>query len=645
MADDKSQFLSDLDNMETSGMQKTKEWVSLWNESLRYFFSDQLAGHKKHKDWDWVVVNYIWPTAMQEMAKLTNTTFKAIGVPQTPDDLPAAETWQGTVQYLWDKKLNMRLQHAKAILDSKIFGYRVSKIMWEDKPDGGWDENTKEWVGDVEYKLWHPAQFWMDPQAESLEDAQSAGTQRVVTLEWAQQRWPKFKKELKEEARKFTDNPDFNQFSRNNIWGSKTPAGTGGTGGRDCFVDGRNQKPLRYGSQRLVGLILDQDAVTKSTDTFQDQQFVRISEIYFRDRTEKKRKIEEEIPAEELVNSGTFSVVEGIFINNETGDEVKRDEWPKRIVKEFKEPLYPKGRVVIKVGDTILNPENKENPNAQKYPYSRWPFVVTSHYLLPHMWQGIDSHIIGMEHQDFINISASHLLNNMKLYGDPKVAIETGALETNPRTKKHFKVYQLFVQEYKNTTGLQDVARGIGGKSGETATARRLDSLSSNDRIRLQSMQEDEWAKTLMNLIAEVIQDKYDVGRFVRIVGEDGIIGAQQITSDLKQIPFDVDIEPGKTLPFDKTEQVQNLEKAAQLVANPVPNVMTPELLRAYEVPNWQKILQRYQGWQQFAQFVQLLGAVQNGEIPPEQALAQLAQRIQQAAPQPEQEQQNAGNV
>jgi hypothetical protein len=151
-------------------------------------------------------------------------------------------------------------------------------------------------------------------------------------------------------------------------------------------------------------------------------------------------------------------------------------------------------------------------------------------------------------------------------------------------------------------------------------------------------MQEDEWAKTLMNLIAEVIQDKYDVGRFVRIVGEDGIIGAQQITSDLKQIPFDVDIEPGKTLPFDKTEQVQNLEKAAQLVANPVPNVMTPELLRAYEVPNWQKILQRYQGWQQFAQFVQLLGAVQNGEIPPEQALAQLAQRIQQAAPQPDQE-------
>jgi hypothetical protein len=202
------------------------------------------------------------------------------------------------------------------------------------------------------------------------------------------------------------------------------------------------------------------------------------------------------------------------------------------------------------------------------------------------------------------------------------------------------QLYQLFTQEYKNTTGLQDAGRGIGGKSGETATARQIDSLNSNDRIRLQSMQEDEWAKKLMNLIAEIIQDKYSVGRMVRVIGEDGIRGAQEITSGLKKIKFDVDIEPGKTLPFDTAERNANLEKAAELMANPIPNVMTPELLRAWEIPNWQKVLQRYQGWTQFAQFAQLLQGVQEGEIDPDDALRQLAERIQQAAPPPEQEEQ-----
>jgi len=676
MAADKSKFISELENMELVGMEKTREWVTLWNESLRYFFSDQLSGNTRHKDWDWVVVNYIWPTAMQEMAKLTNTTFKAVGVPQEGSDTAAADVWQGTVQFLWDKKLDMRIQHAKAILDSKIFGYRVSKIMWEDRPENGWDDETKEWVGDVDYKLWHPAHFWVDPQAESLDDAESLGTLRIVTLEWAQQRWPKFKKELKEEARKFVEDPSFSSFTRDDIRGSNAPASVGGPGGRDHDIS-TNRRMHREGPQKLVDLILAQDKITKNSVPHEQQLFVKISEQYFRDRSEKKEKLEEEIPQEELIASGSIQNVDGIFIDSETGEEIQRVDWPKRTIKEWMQPTYPKGRFVIRVGDIVLNPETKDTPDAQKYKYSKWPFKVTAHYLLPHMWQGIDSHILGMEHQDFINISASHLLNNMKLYGDPKVIVETGALETNPRTKKHFKVgagagaiiravkgainrnaikfvdppqpspsatqlYQLFVQEYKNTTGLQDVSRGISGKSGETATARRLDSLSSNDRIRLQSMQEDDWARYLMNLIAEIIQDRYEVGRFVRVVGDDGVTGAEQITSGLKKLKFDVDIEPGKTLPFDKTEQNENLQKAAELLSNPVPNVMTPELLRAWEVPNWQKILQRYEPWTQFAQFAQLLQQVSAGEIDPEVALKQLAQRIADASPEPEQEQPNA---
>ena len=335
---EKSKFLSELENMELVGMEKTKEWVSLWTESLRYFFSDQLSGNKRHKDWDWVIVNYIWPTAMQEMAKLTNTTFKAIAVARESSDVTAAEVWQGAVQYLWDKKLNMRLQHAKAILDSKIFGYRVSKIMWDDMPDGSWDDETKEWIGDVDYKLWHPAHFWVDPQAESIEDAQSLGTVRIVTLEWAQQRWPKFKKELKEEAKRFVEDPNFGSFMRDDIRGSMAPASTGGKGGRDDFNDTSDRRRVRFGPQKLVDLILAQDKITKRTTPHEQQLFVKISEQYFIDREDSKEKLEVEIPAEELVANGSVLVDEGTFISADTGEPIAREDWPKRVEKEWIQP-------------------------------------------------------------------------------------------------------------------------------------------------------------------------------------------------------------------------------------------------------------------------------------------------------------------
>ncbi len=60
-----------LDEMVMSGMLKTRAWTDLWQLSLRYFFGDQLLNKRRHANWDWVVVNYIWPTAMQEIAKLT----------------------------------------------------------------------------------------------------------------------------------------------------------------------------------------------------------------------------------------------------------------------------------------------------------------------------------------------------------------------------------------------------------------------------------------------------------------------------------------------------------------------------------------------------------------------------------------------
>lgn len=46
----------------------------------------------------------------------------------------------------------------------------------------------------------HPALFWCDPSAETMYDAENCGTLRKVKMEWAQNRWPKFKSEIEKES-------------------------------------------------------------------------------------------------------------------------------------------------------------------------------------------------------------------------------------------------------------------------------------------------------------------------------------------------------------------------------------------------------------------------------------------------------------
>ena len=96
-------FIVKLDRMEEYGMGITKSWCSMWQENLRYFFSDQLHGRKSHKDWDWVILNYMWSSAIQEIAKLSRNHAKSITNPWTQDDAEAAEAWQSILQWLWEK--------------------------------------------------------------------------------------------------------------------------------------------------------------------------------------------------------------------------------------------------------------------------------------------------------------------------------------------------------------------------------------------------------------------------------------------------------------------------------------------------------------------------------------------------------------
>ncbi len=621
-----SDILKRAKKSEEAGMSRTKDWADMWQTSIRYYFSDQLHGRKTHKDWEWIIINYIWPSHIAEIAKLTRNRHTIITDPWEPTDDDAASAWQGILQWMWEKGVNkrgMRLEQMQTILDQQLFGYSVTKVFWEDKVE--WD--GKKWLGDVKTKLWHPAEFWASDD-ERIDDG-DCGTERIIELEEAIKLFPDFKKELTEEANKFTDSPGSGTFE--SVRGQLASAGTfpgKGVGGQDLGT-------ARVGVGKLLHLILKSDKLNApQADTKQksDVKLLRLNETYLHDFEEKREEIKEDIPAEELVATGRLVPQDGIFIDTETGEPIKAEDWPQRVVDTIQRPLYPKGRVLLHAGDTTIVDE--------PYRYSRWPLVIVPHYLLPHMWQGVDGVQLYKSTQDMINISVSHLFNNLKQYGDRKVAIEEGAIRVpKGKDKAAYKIgkgagsvirlalgglkrikfiepsqvppaatqfYGLMAQEFKNIQGLQSINRGEKQPGKTTATEASLLAIGGNDRIQLQSVYEDQWIKETASLMAEVIQDKYEPERWVRIIGEDDIVGIQQITEKLKTIKFDVDIMPGITLPFDKEKRQAAFLAANQIVTQPVASPMTDILLKELEIPGWQKILKKYQSWTDFVRFLEL---------------------------------------
>ena len=651
-----------LDKMVVDGMSRTNEWTELWETSLKYFFGDQIGNKKRHKDWDWIVVNYIWPAAIQEIAKLSKNFPRIIANPWEASDIEAAEVWQSKLQWDWEQGINgtgMKLEQVAAILDGKLFGYRVSKLFWEDKVR--WDEEKQEWEGDVKYKLWHPANFWSSDD-EKINNG-DCGTLRYVSLEWAVNRWPKFKEQLTLEAEEISNNRGQGEPVRGSQSSGSAAALASGV------FPGGSESEQDYAHRNLItGLVLSNDKTFgDKMGIAGDEKVVKIEEIYFRDLSTEHIKLEEDISQEELVESGTIFLDEdGEKYLDEAGNEIPLDQWPKRTVKEYDKPRFPTGRFIVRVGKTILNPDEE----SQAYPHSQWPFVVIPHYLLPHMWRGVNAVEMYRSPQDMINISVTHLFNNMKLFGDPKIAIENDAIAINPRTKKHFSIgagagaiirlargglqrmkiidppstsagasqlYALFTQEFKNITGLQDIASGKKTEGRITATQAQALTISSHDRIALQAVYEDEWIRNLMILDAEISQKNYDVGRYIRIVGDDGIVGAQQISEKLKDVRFDVNVEPAASLPFDEEKRKADYLQAYEVLKDPTPNPLLPDVLRKLGITNWKKIVAQQSSFQNFLQLQQLFDAVKTGEVTIEDAVKKIAQRLTQIAQQEQQ--------
>jgi len=659
-----------LDDIRDAGMSVTKEWMEMWLTAIQYAWGAQLQGWTLNEDWEYVVVNRIYPLMFQTISKLAGNDPKILTHAWDDEQEGAteyAEKWAGHLQYLWTSpyELAMRKKLIMGLLDCAVFGYMVGKTQWEPRPRGGWDTANKVWIGKVVEYFIHPGLFWADRSAENLVDAENCGTKRRVKLEWAQNRWPEYKKEIEKEAYTASDP----QYTASDIITYK------GQKGDTLSLSRQNI------FSKLVSLILGKGAATgdSSLDELaagEKQRYVDIEEIYWRDYSTTHVKIEDNVPEDILLRQGkiTKEPGTGIFIDTKTNKPVA--EWPQQIVKEYDEPKFPRGRFVLRIGRTILNPKEKD----QVYKESRWPFTVMPYHILPHMWQGGNAVEMSRHNNDFLNITVSSLVNQVRRTADPTKIVEAGALAKDRKgkvrsTKDAFTrlgriviaargkinsiknlVYppldpalaalvSILKEDIDDQMFMQPVARGAASKGDQTkAEIIRLNQ-NSLDYVGLQGIFLDQWIDDTATLIAEICQRNYEPDRLMKMLSDEQKM-AIKIHQGLLDVRFNVNIEPGSTLPFDEAKKQQEYATAYKLLENPVPNPMLEDMLRVLNISKRKEILQRYKGLQLFRQFImmgqilqqvpqeKIQAFVQTAGIPQLQQLAQLLLQAGQLAPQ-----------
>ena len=618
-----------LDGIRDAGMKVTNTWKVLWHTAIKYAWGEHYEGWKLKDEWEYAVVNRIYPLMFQTISKLASNNPKIMAHAWDDESDGAtdfADSWAGHLDYLWKSpyELNMRAKLIKGLLDCAVFGYMVGEPYWEPKPRNGWDPGNKQWVGKVAMRFDHPATFWADPSADSMDTAENCGIIRRVKMEWAQNRWPEFKDAIKAEA--FTASDEKYYIGESISYKNQ----------KDYSQS--NLKRRNYFS-RLVSLILRQSGVDGEGSQDQqesDQMYVNVEKTFWRDYSEKDMKIEDNVDLDELQRQGKVAVEKETGLILDTATEKPLVDYPKQVIDKYKQPNFPSGRFALRVGNTILNPKDED----QVYGESRWPFIIMPYHILPHMWQGGNAIEMSRNANDILNMTVSTMLQQTRRTADPTKIVEAGALakdrEGNIRNTRDsitglgriviaargkvdkirdwlhapldpavIALAAMIKQNIDDQMFMQDVSRGAKSPGQQTkAEVVRLDRNSDN-YTALQGIFLDKFIDDTMTLIAELAQSHYDVGRLMKIL-QDEVKESMKVDQQMLDVRFDVNIEPGSTLPFDEVTKQTEYATAYGMLENPIPNPMIEDMLRILNISKRKEILERYKGLQLFRQFIQL---------------------------------------
>ena len=613
----------------------TDQWMDVYETALNYLYNNQLHDKDRQEGWQSVQLNTLFPAITQEMAVLAQRKPDIEVLPEesgdkSPEDVKKAEAWRGILKYDFMRTLKMPRLTREAILDGKIGGYWVAFNYWED--EGYWDEEARRWVGVPVVKLLHQRKFGMDPNAEKLDEAEFCYCQVERSLEWCKQRWKgNEQKEILDRAvRADQDVTIQGGYPKSQLKASvQTDRGV-----KENKAEGQIAELVRQARASYKCTGPSDDPAYKDAG-----QLVLVTGVWFRDRTTEKLKRRVDVPREELLEAGAVVVAEDgrILVNNpdaewfkgkklEAGQALELADWP-YTTEEVNAPKYPRGRVVWMVNEEILNPK----PEEQRWPYKRWPFNIGVNMILPHVWQGLNGVEMGRGTQDWINVSAAHMLNWLCYFCDPALMVKDGTiiqkvkrklrrlagqilhlnsksspgdvgyLNGPPLQQGAIALYELMLRQSQDTNRVHATQLGGREPGGQTATESANQQANAQTWQGMQILFMDEWVEDVMRSVAEMRQHHMEAGDTVRLLGEKSVTQLREISESELALDFDIRLEVGTAMPFDKErKKLDAKELRAMFPQNPA---IMRKVLKAYDVDDIEDVLRNEQIVQQMAQF------------------------------------------
>lgn len=523
----------------------------------------------------------------QQISMIYENNPRAFFLPKENDDMAFAKDLESLTKWRMDR-IQLRQKLIKGGLYSKLFGFQAFHVYWDDSlPDDS----------DVNARILWPESLIIDPKLESQnpEEGDYVGYDRMINLDYAKRKWPR--KASKIQAQMATED-----------------TGYGLGGGGDNAGSDQLARELGHATQGT----LDRPFSDK-------EKQVQMTVIWFKDYAQDSFKVKK--PLQMLMEEGLVIVDDFTkrHIWADTGIEWTEESSPEETVKT---PKYPYGRHVIKIGEVILEDFAwGYDPDLDTVKRRSWPIAIAVNKLIPGVWfgqdeceglradqntadvclQNITEHAYSAAHP-VREVDASKLVNAQsvtnQLSGGVLLVKGKNAMAMHNAGSMPQDVFSLLKISQSNmeiSAGISGQSIGREGSSQQTATEIAALQRASRGKVGITSSFVDELVNRLYVLSAEAIQFNYDEGRIVRILGENGDsqMTAINITRQLKDVKFDVEVEAGSTLPNDKQQKKVDAQEVFGLVGLPY----LPNVLEAYEVKNIDGILKEHQEYQLFQQF------------------------------------------
>jgi len=588
--------------------------IEAYIQGLNYALDNQLADQEIKSGFNLIQANYVFPAMMQELAFLSQRLTSILALPQEPSDVETAKVWQSHLQWLFEYQLKFKMHQIKAALDGKIFGHYITYPYWN--PRCYWDTGRKAWVGQPEVTLVHPFNFFPDPEAEGLKrgDCTYVVVRRKVSRDWAIWRWPQFRDVIEKAS-----DPEKDESAE--LYGKRLVS--------SMFEDGKD-RPLLRNDGELVSSIMESWGLRSNVIAAGEIEkpdrstTITLEQILTEDYKEKKSKDEREQGFEWHVGAGlAYRDDDGVNRWRDDGSPWPGDRGAQTIIREFDEPTFPNGRLILRIGDTILNPKDED----QVWGSRRWPYILGVNQLLPHVWYGLNNIAMAKGLQDFQNKALRSIDNWIANFADPRMLVEPDGLiggndKVAPKLKAQagaivkvrkggirdkvidilqpptlsqgvFQTVSEIQQVMRDQTGMQDIGLGRQMRGGATAT--EAQNLATNSRLRqaLSNALMDNHVVEVFEYLTEVCQNNYQVGDVVRIVGDQYAATVMQIYQRMKDAPMDIRIKVGTDLPFDRDRIAQNYKLAAEIIS--AAPYMAKQVLEALQIEGKDDILKGLQ--------------------------------------------------